>query len=293
MAEFFDQIAKRLFTLVLEPYGKTQAQEPVAADLQHIDIRYTPDPEKLKKQSKDSLIRRMAEEPCIIEPFHEAVGLKAYKNSLRKQLNHHHQLELKAKSHRNKRLLDGLPRMWIISAGLPKTLLEQGDFKKLKGWPKGFYETTPLLMTRLIVVPQLEEVPQTLYFRLLGKQMRLQKAFEELKEAPEHSFEKDVVLSGLIQWIVQLSPDEDQLQSEEERAYMVVVKSILEETRAQGREEGRALVVRVLLRSLARQGFTVSSETEQKIKACQDLDQLERWCDRVAEAKTIEDVFAS
>ena len=55
-----------------------------------------------------------------------------------------------------------------------------------------------------------------------------------------------------------------------------------------GEAKGEA---RSLLLVLAARGFTVPDDTRNRITACTDLDQLERWLTRAATAQTLEDLF--
>jgi hypothetical protein len=48
-----------------------------------------------------------------------------------------------------------------------------------------------------------------------------------------------------------------------------------------------------LLKLLRFKGFTVSPELAARVEACQDLDQLDRWAERVLTATTLDDIFSA
>jgi hypothetical protein len=58
--------------------------------------------------------------------------------------------------------------------------------------------------------------------------------------------------------------------------------------RAEGEARGKAEAV---LGILAARGIDVPDDARARIAACDDLDQLDAWLDRVATANTIEELF--
>jgi hypothetical protein len=48
-----------------------------------------------------------------------------------------------------------------------------------------------------------------------------------------------------------------------------------------------------LLRLLAKRGFVVDKPVRERVLACQDSDQLDRWLDRVLTAASLDEVFAA
>jgi hypothetical protein len=64
------------------------------------------------------------------------------------------------------------------------------------------------------------------------------------------------------------------------------------EGRAQGRAEGRAEgEARLLLKMLEARGIDVPNHIRTRISECTDLDQLDRWADRVLSATSVHDLF--
>jgi hypothetical protein len=65
-----------------------------------------------------------------------------------------------------------------------------------------------------------------------------------------------------------------------------------EKARAQGRAEGRAeALAEAILRVLARRGVQVDAGAAERVRACTDTGQLERWLDGSAVAATGADLF--
>jgi hypothetical protein len=48
-----------------------------------------------------------------------------------------------------------------------------------------------------------------------------------------------------------------------------------------------------LLRLLAKRGFVVDEPVRERVLTCQDVDQLDRWLDRVLTAASLDEVFAA
>jgi hypothetical protein len=70
-------------------------------------------------------------------------------------------------------------------------------------------------------------------------------------------------------------------QSDFARKYISIGK-------AEGEARGEA---RLLLKQLRFKGFSVSPELAARVESCQDLEQLDRWAERVLTATTLDDVF--
>lgn len=62
-----------------------------------------------------------------------------------------------------------------------------------------------------------------------------------------------------------------------------------EEIRDEGRAQGEA---KALLRLLERRAVNVPEEAQERIRACTDIDQLDRWFDRAVTAESAEELFA-
>ncbi|MBA3548657.1 MAG: hypothetical protein H0T76_19400 [Nannocystis sp.] len=59
-----------------------------------------------------------------------------------------------------------------------------------------------------------------------------------------------------------------------------------------GKAEGKALgEAQLLLKLLRFKGFTVSPELTARVESCQDIDQLDRWAERVLTATSLDDIF--
>lgn len=64
------------------------------------------------------------------------------------------------------------------------------------------------------------------------------------------------------------------------------------EGRQEGREEGREDTARrLLMRLLAKRGFVMGSQLQTRLAACADAETLERWCEQVVDAQTVEDAL--
>lgn len=65
-------------------------------------------------------------------------------------------------------------------------------------------------------------------------------------------------------------------------------KKYVAEGRAEGKAEGEA---EALVAVLAARGLTLPEDLATRVRACRDLEQLERWVRRAAVATSIDEVF--
>ncbi|MGF6881962.1 integrase/recombinase [Nocardia sp. GAS34] len=68
-----------------------------------------------------------------------------------------------------------------------------------------------------------------------------------------------------------------------------LARKYVEEGRQEGRAQGEA---RMLLRFLGRRGITVTDDVVSRIMACTDLEQIERWADRLDTITSADELFA-
>jgi Uma2 family endonuclease len=68
--------------------------------------------------------------------------------------------------------------------------------------------------------------------------------------------------------------------------------AVLAEGRKEGREEGRLIEARSVLRRIAvLRGFTLGEEQQIRIEACQDLPTIERWLDQAVVVTTVDEAL--
>ncbi len=87
-----------------------------------------------------------------------------------------------------------------------------------------------------------------------------------------------------------MNPATYEYQSDFARKYISIGKAEgIAEGKAEGIAEGKA---QTLLKLLHVKGLAVPAELTARVESCQDLDQLDRWIERVLTATTLDEVFA-
>ncbi len=85
-----DQLAKRLFSLLLSRAGRCEVSKEVhheVLDAQLADLYFEPDPKQTHHLSALGLLGRLARSACLFEPFSSAPSSEAVLECIRKQLN--------------------------------------------------------------------------------------------------------------------------------------------------------------------------------------------------------------
>jgi hypothetical protein len=191
------------------------------------------------------------------------------------------------------------PFLWIIAAGAPTTLLTKLKLERAPSWPAGVYLFgDDILRVGIVVAGELPRDSTTLLVRLMAAGPLLAPAVKEVAALPPDAYERAVAEPVLLSFQYALGQDPNHTPDEQE-FMMAMLKSWEEgkaEARAEGRAEGRtegraergAAAVLVVLRV---RGIAVPEAARERILAQKDEEQLERWLEKAAVAKSIEEVI--
>jgi hypothetical protein len=170
------------------------------------------------------------------------------------------------------------PRIWILTPTLAAhTLAKFGAVNDEEMWGKGVYLLPEHLQMGIIVVHQLPKIPETLWFRLMGKGKVQQTAIAEVAALPAlHPYRGntlDLFLS------LKLELEAKQIVEPEERELIMQLSPLLVEKieaaeqrgRQEGRQEGECGLI---LRLLKKRVGAITPEIQMHIEAL-SLDRLE------------------
>jgi hypothetical protein len=314
----YDRFAKESLSGVLsEMSGLVLAEREIATDPQGLDLWCEPNRRRLARLAPFGILRRIVTEgPCAFEFFHQAPSLEEVLASLRKAL-----------VLRTPAMLPPRPKepwLWIIAGGCPTRVLPALGLGPAPGWPAGIYETLPGFRLRLVVARDLPRTLDTLILRVLGAGATLRRAARELHElGPAHPMAR-IVIPILVKLHLEEREKPAQDRDPLDQEFLMETQDLYEawhqRVRAEGRNEGRAEgrnegrnegraegrnegrkegrkegcvegETRALLLVLTTRGLTVSSEQEARIRACRDIDQLERWLKRASTATSTDEVL--
>jgi hypothetical protein len=212
----FDQFAKGLLTTALSPIGEVRTQVEIHGEVQAADVLFLPARDHEAERVQLGLLGRMAENACLLEPFHEAPDANEALDCLTKQLTLRRSLVREA---RKEGRAPEIPHLWILSAGRPETVLAGLGFHPLADWPTGVWQAAPLLSTRLIVLRDLPETRATLPLRLLGAGPTLTRAIAQVNALPASEWEPRALMPLLLALPIQVPqdhPEEDDMSYVEE-----------------------------------------------------------------------------
>ena len=134
----------------------------------------------------------------VFEPFRNPAIPYEIRACASKLYELHNQIARKAKSAKQPLPLpDAWPFLWVVTPTLSQAVLQEfGAVPQPELWPDGFYFSSKGWKTGFIVVHKLPATPETLWFRLLGRDTIQNRAFTELQQLPpSHPFRRPLIES--------------------------------------------------------------------------------------------------
>ena len=304
MRNRFDYLAKGVGQKALGLFGAAAANAPINAETQYADLQYEPDPARQAGRDSLGLLGRLAADPCLIEVYSQAFNAEEFRACLAKHLASWQGRARKARA--AKRSEEGAegsgdPFLWIITAGVPRTVLSQLELKPARDWPVGVYLFgADVLRVGIVVASELPRERTTLLVRIMAGGPLVAPAVPELAALPPDAIERAVAEPVLLDFRRMLG--EDSSQDADEQEFIMAMYKTWEETRAEARSEGRAegrtegraeARANDVLTVLRVRGIAVPEAVRQQILAQQDLQRLEQWLEKAAVATSIGDVIDS
>ncbi|MFM2304811.1 MAG: hypothetical protein RLZZ135_2223, partial [Cyanobacteriota bacterium] len=169
---------------------------------------------------------------------------------------------------------DKLPKLWILTPTLSDRLLESVGAKlDVERGCEGIYVMPSGLKTGIVVIHQLPQTPETLWFRLLGKGRVQERAIAEVAALPMNHPYRDNVLDLLgnlrvtLEAKVNIEPEERELIMQLSPLYLEKIQAA---ERVGGQKEAQTLILRLLNRRIG----ILPLDIELQVKAL-SLTQLE------------------
>ena len=180
--------------------------------------------------------------------------------------------------------------MWIITPTLAAHKLDK--FHAINDettWGKGIYLLPEVLQTGIIVVHQLPNIPETLWFRLMGKGKVQQTAMAEIAALPTNHPYRSNALDLLLSYRVELEAKQN-IEPEEQALIMQLSPLLLERIAAseqRGELKGyQELVLRILRRKIG----DLSLELEAQVRRL-SLVQAEELGEALLDFTHTDDLF--
>jgi hypothetical protein len=237
----FDQLAKGILGKVLADVGEVRLQEEIAGEVQAADVLFLPAVERASERARLGLLGRMADSPCLLEPFHDTPGVDAILDCLCKQLTLRRKLLREAR--KNEAPAAQIPRLWILSSGRPETALAGLGFTACEDLSAGVWQAAPLLSMFVVSLRDLPATRDTLALRLLGTDLTFLRAFKELDALPENAWEQQALMPLLLAFRREITQNSE----EDEMSYASEIEAIYDKWDREVRQRSRKQGVRAAL----------------------------------------------
>jgi hypothetical protein len=237
----------------LSSSGDVKTSLDVTAKTQEIDVYFRPNSPEMPTEL--GLLGKLAQTPCLLEPYRNPVTIEGILACLSKLLTVREQLQREAHRNQQPLLAENIPRLWILTPTASQRIITAFSALNHPDWGEGIYFLPPALTTSLIVLHQLPETPETLWLRLLGRGGTRSRAIDELEAlSSNHPFK-----SAALKLLYNLSRNLQALpkRTQEESKFIMRLAPLYEQDRekaiqqeeAIGLQQGEAnLVLRLLNR---------------------------------------------
>lgn len=132
---------------------------------------------------------------CLIELFSQPPRLDEFRTCVLKQMALDQEEAQEAE--REKRAEPAYPRLWVLSPGRPRDVIDKMSLHEMDQWPRGFWQGTEFNAFHLIVASELPRTPDTLFLRLLSPGDTFREAVHELATQAEHAWALDMLMPVL------------------------------------------------------------------------------------------------
>jgi|GEM_PF-2086955 len=199
-----DAFSQDLLENVLTPIGRVQTNVEVPVEPILIDIWFSPGKDPAINPCELGMLSKIAKTECVIVPFEHQVNSEDVLDSM------HQLLRLQANFQRltnqeEKRISDHefesiLPRLWVIAPSIEDDLVDEYGATLDKTWTTGVYSLAPAFLTKIIVINELPQNPETIWLRILGEKEVRKQAIDGVISLPKQNLRRNSVLELLTTW---------------------------------------------------------------------------------------------
>jgi hypothetical protein len=164
----FDEFTKGLLQVLLNSSGSVEISREVPGEARWIDVYFSPQFGS-DRDPTIGILGKIAQNPCLFEAYRNPVSTQEVKDCLLKLLAVH------AKQSKG----EVLSFLWILTPTASTQRLQEFSATADPDWLRGIYTLAPALHTKIVVIHQLPQTPETLWLRLLGRGGTQQQAIQE------------------------------------------------------------------------------------------------------------------
>jgi hypothetical protein len=298
MRNHFDQLAKQIGQNALAPLGRTVTHAEISPETQYADLKHEPDPARAAGRQRLGLLGQIASAICLIEVYSDTPNGDEFRACLAKHIAFWRQRTRKARADAGEQKPDpqssemgDAPFLWVITAGVPTTILTELKLEAASGWPVGVYLFGgTVLRAGIVVASKLPRERSTLLVRLMAAGPLRTQAMPELFELPPDAHERAVAEESLLKYYEELkqNPNRDSQDEKDMETMHTTLEGYRTDARAEGLNEGSA---RALLIVLQGRGIAVPDAARERILAEKDPARLTHWLERAGVATSIDDLL--
>jgi Domain of unknown function (DUF4351) len=288
----FDQFSKQFLEEFLLPLGAVETSHEVSGEAQFVDVYFIPNLESTTTSPGLGLLGRIAQTPCLIEPFRNQPSSDEVRSCLLKLYQVHGDYRRRARREHENLPEVHLPQLWVLASSASKALLSGFGASPENDWESGIYFLSPSLKTVIIAINQLPCTQETLLLRLLGEGKTQRQAITEVLAFDTKDPRRSSILKLLASWKISIEVTEQVAEAEKE-LLMALSQAYLEweqQTEQRGVQQGAQQEARLLvLRQLNRRVGMVPEDLEAQISSLA-LDELESLGDALLDFTSLSDL---
>ncbi len=239
--------------------GKAEDSRNLVAEVQEIDVVFTPEDPDPQAIAALGLLGRMATTPAIFEPFRNPVTAADIRNCIGKLVIWQAEMERQAKREDNRVADADLCQLWILTPTASMTLL--AEFGATIESEQGIYSLPGGFKSHIVVIHQLPVNRDTLWLRLLGRGNVQKRAIAEVSALPDTALFKDSVMELLADFLTRLEAQQN-LEAEDRELIMQLSPVYLERIQ-EATEQGMA---RMGLQFMRRRFGAISPDVEERVR---------------------------
>jgi hypothetical protein len=249
----------------LTPLGNVEKSLEVLGEARLVDIWFVPFSEPATDADTLGLLGKLVATPCLLEPFRNQPTLTEVRNCLLKLFLVQADFQRRARRGdvsetypQEGRIPEAeLPQLWILASSASDTLLTSFGANSRTDWEQGVFFLAESFRTAIIAINRLPQTPDTLWLRLLGREVIQRQAIREVLALPLDHPQRETALRLLANWRINIEAS-GEIDEDDRELIMALSQAYLEweqETRNQGVQEGIQQGQRLVIENLLRVRF--------------------------------------
>ncbi len=239
----YDEFAKGFLVTLLSPFGKVEPAYKIAAEVREVDVYFMPSSSNLDRTDL-GLLGKCATAPAVIEPFRNSVSVSQIRACMSKLYDLHADIYRAAKRDKQPEPKDEvLPTLWILTPTLSDNILTSlGAMLDIERG-EGVYLLPSAQKTEIVVIHRLPKTPETLWFRLLGKEGVQARAIEEVAQLPQgHPYRQNTLellgnLKVTLEARTNIQPEDRDLIMQLSPLYLEQIQTAKQEGKQEGKQQ--------------------------------------------------------